>query len=204
MQNQNHSDIKYVKLLDKHNLNEVLKIEEHNQYRFIFGIDQWKRTGILLQYQNPESEYYEKYQEITEESALELINNKKNQLQKTYEYLIEKLKDYKDFQEAAKKVKGVVKDLEYAIVALLFYLGQDVYEEIKEKCLLTPNVVYSLKLAFGLDNYNDEEQMLKIRSNGMACRIIKWEIRAKELEYTIHNEDAMRYIEFLDGKREKL
>ena len=59
--------MKYYRLEDRENKNVIAKANGAEQYIYING--KWIRTGIMIEYMNDESEYYDLYTEITEEEA---------------------------------------------------------------------------------------------------------------------------------------
>jgi len=65
----------YFILLDPKNNGKIVKADGRIQYQFIPG-EGWVRSGILLEYQIPESPLYDLYKQITEKKALNLIGIK--------------------------------------------------------------------------------------------------------------------------------
>jgi len=64
---------KYFRLTDKKNKDTIVKAEGRIQHQFIPGSG-WVRSGILLEYQWPESPLYGYYETIPESEALKAIN----------------------------------------------------------------------------------------------------------------------------------
>lgn len=64
--------IEYFMLLDHKKYGTLVKADGRIQYEYIHGSG-WVRSGILLEYQIPESPLYDAYKEITENEVLEII-----------------------------------------------------------------------------------------------------------------------------------
>ena len=56
--------IEYFILLDRTNNGKIVKADGRIQYVYIPGTG-WVRSGILLEYQIPESPLYDKYEQVT-------------------------------------------------------------------------------------------------------------------------------------------
>lgn len=65
--------MKYFKLVDHINGGMLVRVEGRKQYMYVYGESTWQRTGILLLYYTEDTVYYEKYKEIAEEQAYEII-----------------------------------------------------------------------------------------------------------------------------------
>ena len=59
--------MKYYRLEDREHKDIIVKANGAEQYIYING--KWIRTGIMIEYMNDESEYYDLYTEITEEES---------------------------------------------------------------------------------------------------------------------------------------
>jgi hypothetical protein len=64
----------YYRLLDPEHENMIVKTEDKVQHRYEPNKG-WIRTGIMLDYLWPESDTYDRYEEITEENAMQMISN---------------------------------------------------------------------------------------------------------------------------------
>ena len=65
-------ETEYFRLLDQRNNGTIVKADGRIQYRYVAGTG-WVRSGILLEYQIPESPLYDLYEQITETEALSQI-----------------------------------------------------------------------------------------------------------------------------------
>lgn len=63
------------KLLDSEYYNTIIKADGQKQYMYTDGKG-WIRNGILTEYFNDESLYYDMYKVITQEEAQNIINKK--------------------------------------------------------------------------------------------------------------------------------
>ncbi|MDR3149814.1 MAG: hypothetical protein LBT88_07390 [Oscillospiraceae bacterium] len=65
----------YVKLIDREHYGTVVRADGAKQYEWD-DKKGWVRSGILILYFCDESEYYDLYEEITEDEAMKLIGAK--------------------------------------------------------------------------------------------------------------------------------
>ncbi len=61
----------YVTLIDNRRRGTVVKCNGRLQYEYKNG--EWVRSGVLMEYFNDESPYYDLYKEISEEEAMKMI-----------------------------------------------------------------------------------------------------------------------------------
>jgi len=64
--------VEYFILLDRTNNGVIVKADGRIQYVYV-PCDGWVRSGILLEYQIPESPLYDKYEQISEKKALDIV-----------------------------------------------------------------------------------------------------------------------------------
>jgi hypothetical protein len=64
--------MKYYLLDDLERRGTIVRTEGRVQHRY-YNEKGWVRTGIMIEYFNDESPYYDSYSEITEEEAKKLI-----------------------------------------------------------------------------------------------------------------------------------
>ncbi|MPW25957.1 hypothetical protein GC105_09155 [Alkalibaculum sp. M08DMB] len=64
--------MKYYRLLDPKNINTIVRAQGRSQQQYIKGKG-WIESGILLDYQWPDSDTYDRYEEITELEALKHV-----------------------------------------------------------------------------------------------------------------------------------
>jgi hypothetical protein len=62
----------YCKLLDKKRAGTIVRADGAIQHQYVPGRG-WVRSGVLIEYFNDESEYYDLYEDITEGEAMKLI-----------------------------------------------------------------------------------------------------------------------------------
>ncbi|MGC6768018.1 HD domain-containing protein [Enterococcus sp. LJL51] len=72
--------MKYYRLTDKLNFNEVIKDTNTYSYRYYFGLEKWVKTGIMIRYQWPEDELFDEYEEISETAAFQLLSEQRERL----------------------------------------------------------------------------------------------------------------------------
>ena len=81
--------MKYYKLTDELNLNEVVKDDNGKRYTYCFGAEEWVRSGIMVRYMWPDDSKFDQYIIISEEKALQLLDEQRNKLDQLLELAIE-------------------------------------------------------------------------------------------------------------------
>ena len=72
--------MKYYKLTDKLNMNEVVKDDNGKRYTYRFGAEEWVRSGIMVRYMWPEDSKFDQYIVISEEKAMQLLDEQRDRL----------------------------------------------------------------------------------------------------------------------------
>ena len=72
--------MKYYKLTDKLNYNEVVKDDNGKRYTYCFGAEKWVRSGIMVRYMWPDDSKFDQYIVISEEKAMQLLDEQRNKL----------------------------------------------------------------------------------------------------------------------------
>lgn len=72
--------MKYYKLTDKLNMNEVVKDDNGKRYTYRFGAEEWVRSGIMVRYMWPEDSKFDQYTVISEEKAMQLLDEQRDRL----------------------------------------------------------------------------------------------------------------------------
>jgi (p)ppGpp synthase/HD superfamily hydrolase len=73
--------MKYYKLIDQFNLNEIIKeTDDGKWFRYYYGVERWVETGIMVRYEWPEDVFYDKYITISDEEANRTIEQNRSEL----------------------------------------------------------------------------------------------------------------------------
>lgn len=72
--------MKYYKLTDKLNYNEVVKDDNGKRYTYRFGAEEWVRSGIMVRYMWPDDSKFDQYIVISEEKAMQLLDEQRSKL----------------------------------------------------------------------------------------------------------------------------
>lgn len=187
--------MKYYKLLDTLNYGEVVKSEGRKQYTYRFGAEKWVRNGIMLFYQWPDDERYEKYSIITEKKAFELIDEQRKALNELLE--LAKTVAVKAHEGQLDKggspyinhpvaVAAALESTEHKIVALLHDVCEDSSVTTTELLTMgfTKRIVNSVSILTKRDNENYEDYLAKVKQDSNA-----WHVKIADIE---HNMDIAR------------
>lgn len=184
----------YVKLLDEMDHGTIVKANGGDQYRYVFGLNDWIRSGILFEYHIEHSYKYEEYVDISEEEAYASIERQRMD----YERLMESV------QRKAAKVRGnyrylydavckehYFKETETSITALAYYmrLNNRIYSErieIQEESIVR-RINESVKILFKNTDLTNEEELINLRVDRNAGDIKILEL--KEMLKTERNKE---------------
>lgn len=185
----------FYKLTDPLRSGDVIRAEGRKQYAYSFGPCRWVRTTVMMDYMNPDSPLYGKYEEIPAEEAQELLLAKSARLARLLPKARELAGKYhagqtdkagRPYIEHPQAVAEQLEDLEQKITAWLHDLCEDT--PVTPKQLLeegfTPRIVRAVELLTrpaGMDYY---EYIRRLRVNPIA--------RAVKIADLHHNMDLHR------------
>lgn len=160
--------MRYFKLVDHINGGVIVRVEGREQFMYVYGESMWQRTGILLLYYTEDTVYYEKYKEITEEQAYEIIEQTNIQYHRLEKICIDKLKKISSLIPDVK-----TKDLEIKIIFLLYCISKiekiNIYE--LKNYGFTPRMLRTLQLLIENGSMEDDLQMENILYNTLAMLV---------------------------------
>lgn len=190
--------MKYYKLLDKLNRNEVVKSESKREYGYFFGEECWKPTTIMAEYHWGDNDVYGEYVEITEAEALDLIDEQREKYNNLLKMAISMAEDiYKEKTDKYGKLKlenlktiaETLPHTEYKIVTFLYNICEDksVTLEELENMGFTYRIVNSIRLLVQRDKLTYEQYLNRLRLD-YAGRAVKIAELKHSIEYMESNE----------------
>lgn len=195
--------IKYIKLTDKENYNMLIKTEGRMQYRYIYGKNEWNRTGILMQYHDERSKKYDLYEEISEKEALQIIDTQRSAYESMYKYAQSEILSNtivkKNIYEYILQ-QGGFDDIEINIAGLIYCLGKEYYEEIKLNEKYNARIMEALNILFTKTNLDDEKHLIAIRTNTIAHNIMRIEVVDKYNKGEILKEKYELLIKYFNNE----
>ena len=191
----------YFKLIDEVNYETIIKAEGAKQYRYIYGVNEWKPTGLLLLYHTEGTVEYEKYVKISYEEACIIIERKKIEMQYLKTLCEQKIMT---ISRSLNTYKGLAKtqfeDEEVNIVAMLYYLylNQNIDIHNLEKEGFTKRIIKSLAILIHNTNIEEEEQLENIIDDDCANSIKQLEINMLLETLSPLRQEYKRYKEILE------
>lgn len=191
----------YFKLTDEVNYETIIRAEGEKQYRYIYGVNEWKPSGLLLLYHTERTVEYEKYEKISYEEVCTIIERKKAQMEYLKTLCEQKiinisreLDKYKCF------AKPQFEDDEVNIVAMLYYLylRQNIDINSLEEEGFTKRIIKSLAILIHNANIEDEEQIENIIDDDCANSIKQLEINMLLETLSPLSQEYKRYKEILE------
>ncbi|MCL1853950.1 MAG: hypothetical protein FWF88_13180 [Peptococcaceae bacterium] len=185
----------YYKLIDELNFGEIIRDEGKCRYSYCFGSEKWVETGIMIRYQWPDDEYFDKYEEVSEAEAFKNINAQRLKM----EQLFGLAKKIATEAHQGQRDKGgnpyinhpiaVAESLgctEHKIVALLHDILEDskITSDDLSKYGFTKRIIKSVNVLTKRDPMSYEEYLSRIRTDSNA-----WHVKIADIK---HNMDISR------------
>lgn len=180
---------KYFKLLDEENFNVIVKSCGRKCYEYIYGENpRWIRTGMIAYFDN-DSNKFEKYEEVSEELALEYIKRDEAVLHDVYRYIQEEINKLKIKENALLSFmisQDAFDNLEQNIVCLYFSLGWDFYQKYNDILKINiPRVDNALKILFNHCKCESEDSLIQLRvhrnTRDIAIRLLEYYFENKNV-----------------------
>ena len=192
---------RYIKLLDKVNLDVVIKLGIPNSCQYTYGTNEgWSFYGII-EYQFPDSPVYDCYVEISEQEAYSIIYKQKAII----EHILMQLNNLvgedvgKDSLFSFFKIDEIGNE-EARIVAIMFAMGQDFYQQHIQLLAELPRIKYSVETLFSYKDCKSARELLYLRTWRNTCQIISKYIEYEFLHNNISNEKYKILADYFDAK----
>lgn len=187
--------MKYYKLTDELNLNEVVKDDNGKRYTYRFGAEEWVRSGIVVRYMWPDDSKFDQYIIISEEKALQLLDEQRSNLDKLLELAIEVAtqahkgqldKGGNPYILHPQAVAAALDSTENKIVAYLHDVVEDTeitLEDLKEMGF-TYRIVNSIRILTKSKDISYEDYLKSVKKDSNA-----WHVKMADIK---HNMDISR------------
>ena len=187
--------MKFYKLTDTLNCDEVVMCKEGKNYTYRFGAETWIRSAIMVRYTWPDDSRYGKYVEITEEEALRLLDSQRQKLNGLLQLAIETAtaahagqtdKGGNPYFLHLQAVASGVDHTEAKIVAYLHDICEDTPTSPEDLLAMgfTRRIVASVDILTKKDAISYEDYLKAVRSDSLA--------RAVKLSDLKNNMDISR------------
>lgn len=187
--------MKYYKLTDKLNLNEVVKDDDGKRYTYRFGAEEWVRSGIMVRYMWPEDSKYDQYIIISEDKALALLDEQRKLFDRLLALAItvatEAHKDQVDkggnpYILHPKAVADSLDSTENKIVAYLHDVCEDTditFDDLKDMGF-TDRIVNSVRILTKTDDISYDDYLKSVKKDSNA-----WHVKIADIK---NNMDLSR------------
>jgi len=187
--------MKYYKLLDELNINEIVKDDDGKRYTYRFGAEEWVRSGIMVRYMWPEDSKYGQYAVVTEEEAIQIINNQRAQYSKLLELAINVAtkahegqvdKGGNPYVNHLKAVADALDSTENKIVAYLHDICEDTSTTFEDLTNMgfTKRIVNSVRVLTKTEGISYESYLKNVKKDSNA-----WHVKMADLK---NNMDISR------------
>lgn len=187
--------MKYYKLTDKLNLNEVVKDDNGKRYTYRFGAEEWIRSGIMMRYMWPEDSKFDQYIVISEEKALQLLDEQRSKFEQLLELAIEVAtkahagqldKGGNLYILHSQAVAASLDSTENKIVAYLHDVVEDtnITLEDLEKMGFTYRIVNSIRILTKSKDISYDDYLKSVKKDSNA-----WHVKMADIK---HNMDISR------------
>ena len=188
--------MKYFRITDKLNYNEVIKLElPHSYYQYFFGDEKWVLSPTMLMYMNPDNDVFGMYEEIIEDEAEALLNNQRETYNRLLALAIETAEKFhygqtdkggKPYINHPTAVAASLTNTEHKIVAYLHDIVEDTPVTLEDLLDIgfTYRIVNSIRLLTKNKELTYQEYQRRIRFDTTA--------RAVKIADLKHNMDLSR------------
>lgn len=183
--------MKYYKLTDDLNSNEVVKDDNGKRYTYRFGAEEWVRSGIMVRYMWPDDSKFDQYIIISEEKALQLLDEQRSNLDKLLELAIEVATQAHEGQLDKggnpyilhpQTVAAALDSTENKIVAYLHDVVEDTeitLEDLKEMGF-TYRIVNSIRILTKSKDISYEDYLKSVKKDSNA-----WHVKIADIKHNM-------------------
>lgn len=187
--------MKYYKLTDKLNYNEVVKDDNGKRYTYRFGAEKWVRSGIMVRYMWPDDSKFDQYIVISEEKAMQLLDEQRNKLDQLLSLAIKVATEAHEGQLDKggnpyilhpQAVAASLDNTENKIVAYLHDVIEDtdVTLDKLEKLGFTYRIVNSVRILTKSKDVSYDDYLKSVKKDSNA-----WHVKMADIK---HNMDISR------------
>lgn len=187
--------MKYYKLTDKLNYNEVVKDDNGKRYTYRFGAEEWVRSGIMVRYMWPDDSKFDQYIVISEEKAMQLLDEQRNKLDQLLSLAIKVATEAHEGQLDKggnpyilhpQAVAASLDNTENKIVAYLHDVIEDtdVTLDKLEKLGFTYRIVNSVRILTKSKDVSYDDYLKSVKKDSNA-----WHVKMADIK---HNMDISR------------
>ena len=187
--------MKYYKLTDKLNYNEVVKDDNVKRYTYRFGAEEWVRSGIMVRYMWPDDSKFDQYIVISEEKAMQLLDEQRNKLDQLLSLAIKVATEAHEGQLDKggnpyilhpQAVAASLDNTENKIVAYLHDVIEDtdVTLDQLEKLGFTYRIVNSVRILTKSKDVSYDDYLKSVKKDSNA-----WHVKMADIK---HNMDISR------------
>ncbi len=187
--------MKYYKLTDKLNMNEVVKDDNGKRYTYRFGVEEWVRSGIMVRYMWPDDSKFDQYIIISEEKAMQLLDEQRTLYDKLLTLAIKVATEAHEGQLDKggnpyilhpQTVAASLDSTENKIVAYLHDVIEDtsVTLEDLEKLGFTYRIVNSIRILTKSKDISYDDYLKSVKKDSNA-----WHVKMADIK---HNMDITR------------
>lgn len=187
--------MKYYKLTDKLNYNEVVKDDNGKRYTYSFGAEKWVRSGIMVRYMWPDDSKFDQYIVISEEKAMQLLDEQRNKLDQLLSLAIKVATEAHEGQLDKggnpyilhpQAVAASLDNTENKIVAYLHDVIEDtdVTLDQLEKLGFTYRIVNSVRILTKSKDVSYDDYLKSVKKDSNA-----WHVKMADIK---HNMDISR------------
>ena len=187
--------MKYYKLTDKLNYNEVVKDDNGKRYTYRFGAEEWVRSGIMVRYMCPDDSKFDQYIVISEDKAMQLLAEQRNKLNRLLSLAIKVATEAHEGQLDKggnpyilhpQAVAASLDNTENKIVAYLHDVIEDtdVTLDELEKLGFTYRIVNSVRILTKSKDISYDDYLKSVKKDSNA-----WHVKMADIR---HNMDISR------------
>ena len=192
--------MKYYKLTDRLNFNEIVKDDDGKRYTYRFGAEKWIPSGIMTRYMWPDDKKFGQYVEVTEDEANQIIDEQRKNLNSfidisfkaTENAHMSLISEYgEEYERYYKTIMDSLNCTEHEIVWRLY----DVIErklfslEDLDSLDISYRIINSVQILIKPADITEKDYLMSVKKDNNA-----WHIKKAELSYIIENHEELKQL----------
>ena len=174
--------IRYYKLTDEINKDEIVKSDNGEDFSYSFGAEAWVKTDIMKTYRSPDEKNYGKYVELSKGEAYKTLRENHTRIEELRKLAV--LTAHRAHMGQVDKggnpyishpiaVAALLRDTEQQVIAYLHDVVEDTDMTFEELLGLgfTQRIVNSVKLLTKQEDVSYEDYILAIKKDNNACAV---------------------------------
>ena len=200
--------MKYYKLTDKLNFNEIVKDENGKRYTYRFGTEKWIPSGIMTRYMWPDDKKFGQYVEVTEHEAEQILDEQRKNLKCFIDISFSATENahMSLISEHGKKYERYYQTIMDSLDGIEQEIVWRLYDVIERKLFtlkdldnmdVSYRIINSVQILIKPDDITEKDYLMSVKKDSNA-----WHIKKAELSYIVENYDELKQSDIITSAYE--